>query len=408
MAVFAYVGRTRAGQRTSGQMEAANAAGVALRLEQDDITALSITTGRERANEVGQRLRRWRERPPTTMDMILFTRQMLSITKSGMPLLRGLRSLVATTRNARLQRALNEVVIKLESGHTLAGSMALHPDVFPELYTNMIKVGEEAGSLETVFERLGDFLGAAQNLRDRVAGATRYPLIVIGAIVVAIGVLTIFVIPKFQPIFRSLGAQLPLPTKILLGLSSFAVNHGILLLVLTFMAICAIRWWLASPAGRLRWDEWKLRIPVFGQLNAEALLARAMSTLSLTLSAGVPMLQALALIARSTGNSFMCGKVQAMREAVQRGDNFSDAASHSRVMPPLVVQMIATGEETGELTRLLDDVASYYEREVDYALKNLTAMIEPLLIVMVGGMILILALGIFLPLWDMMGKMAAT
>jgi MSHA biogenesis protein MshG len=408
MTLFAYAGHGQTGAVVAGQLEAADATAVAAHLEGLGVTPTRIELRARKDLDFGEWLERAWFGQPSNTDLILFSRQMLSITKSGMPLLRGVRSLAASTRNLILRRTLNEVVADLESGRELASAFARHPKVFPELYISLVRVGEQTGTLQTAFARVADFLGAQKDLKDRVSGAMRYPLIVMGAIIAAMGVLTVFVIPKFEPMFKTLGADLPLPTRILLSASGFLQQHWLLAGSLAVLLIVAWRLYIRTTTGRRRWHEWQLRLPVFGKLLKESVLARALGTLSMTLSAGLPMLEALKLIARATGNAFMTERLEQIRAQVQTGDPLSRAAVAAKVMPPLVLQMIEVGEETGELTRLLDEIADYYQREVEYTLKNLTALIEPILIVVVGGMVLVLALGIFLPMWEMLGKMAGT
>jgi MSHA biogenesis protein MshG len=406
MARFEYAGRGSGGRLIEGYMEAIDAVAVAVQLESDGMVPLRIQPRQKQDMDFAMLLERAGVGMPKTIDLILFSRQMMSITKSGMPLLRGLKSLATSTRNPILRRTLGEILVDLESGRELASAFARHPRVFSDLYVSLIRVGEHTGTLEKSFAKLTDYLGAQQDLRDRVSSAMRYPLIVIAAIIAAMAVLTVFVIPKFEPMFRQLGEHLPLPTRVLLATSGFVQHHW--LLTLSMLATVAVSWslFIRSPAGRLRWHQWQLHVPVFGKLIEESILARALGTLSMTLAAGLPILEALKLIARSAGNDFMTARIERLRELVQTGSPIGRAAAAANLMPPLVVQMIEVGEETGELTRLLDEVAGFYQREVDYTLKNLTALIEPIMILVVGSMVLVLALGIFLPMWEMLSKMS--
>ena len=252
---------------------------------------------------------------------------------------------------------------------------------------SIVGVGEATGTLDKSFQRLTDYLAQEKDMQDRVKGAVRYPIIVVITIVLAATFLSTFVIPKFAPVFAQLKGDLPLPT-------------------LSFIAalVYGIRRYIGMPAGRRRWDELKLRVPIMGKLMYEASLARINRSLSISLSAGMPMTQTLAVIARASGNVFMSEKIQTLASNVERGESLSRSAGNANLFSPLVLQMIAIGEETGALPELLDEAAGYYEREVDHALKNLSSSIEPLLIVCVGGMVLILALGIFMPLWEVISK----
>ncbi|HXN10446.1 MAG TPA: type II secretion system F family protein, partial [Steroidobacteraceae bacterium] len=339
-----------------------------------------------------------------TSDLVLFARQMYSITKAGLPLLRGLRGLAQSTHNAQLRDALHDVLHSLESGRDFATSLARHPKIFPPLFLSIVRVGESTGTLDNSFLRLCEYLGQDQEVQDRVKSAIRYPIIVITFIAIATAVITVFVIPNFAPLFQQLGNDIPLPTRVIMGTSAFARRHGLELLGALLLAVPVLRRYLATQAGRYRWDRLKLRVPVIGELIHQSVLSRVMRSLAISLEAGLPMIQALTLLARSAGNEYLAEKLLRLRDAVERGETPSRAATAAGIFPPLVLQMIAVGEETGELTKLLEEVSGFYQREVDYQLRTLSALIEPLLLAVVGGMVLILALGVFLPLWNMIGK----
>jgi MSHA biogenesis protein MshG len=396
-----------------GSMEADSPESVAARLVQNGATPINIVAAAEGSggahsgsdlNDLALRIGIGR---PTTADLIMLTRQLYTITKSGIPLLRGLRGLSSSTHNTVLRRALEDIITSLEGGSDLGTSFARLPDVFSPLYVGMVTVGEATGTLDKSFLRLGDYLAQEQDIQDRVKGAVRYPAIVMLVIAAAIGVLTMFVIPKFAPLFRVLGDQIPWPTKVILTASELVRNNWQMGLALAVGLFLVVSRTLRSEQGRAVWDGFKLRLPVVGNLMRQAILARVMRTLSVSLTAGMPMLQTLATIARSTGNEYVAGRIHKLREAVERGEPLARAAAGVGMFPPLVLQMIAVGEETGGLPELLDEVAGFYEREVDYALKNLSAAFEPVLIICVGFMVLILALGVFLPMWDMVAKVGA-
>jgi MSHA biogenesis protein MshG len=320
-------------------------------------------------------------------------------------LLRGLRGLAQTTHNAVLRDALHDVLQSLESGRDLSSALARHPKIFAPLFLSMVRVGESTGTLDNAFLKLGEYLGQDQDVKDRVTAALRYPLIVLIMISLAVGVITVFVLPNFAPLFKILGNDIPWPTRVIMGTSRFAVHHGLVLLATGALGAAALRHHVGTPAGRYRWDGCKLKIPVLGALQTQAILSRVTRSLAITIEAGLPMIQALTLLSRSAGNEFLAERLLRLRDAVERGDSLSRAAASAGVFPALVLQMMSVGEETGELTRLLEEIAGFYQREVDYRLRNLTALIEPILIVGVGGMVLILALGVFLPMWNMIAKM---
>jgi MSHA biogenesis protein MshG len=329
---------------------------------------------------------------------------MYTITRAGIPLLRGLRGLVASTHNAMLRETLEDMLESLEGGRDLAASFARHPKIFPTLYVSIVSVGEATGTLDKSFQRLTEYLTQEQKMHDSVKSAVRYPIIVMITIALAVGFISTFVIPKFAPVFAQLKGNLPLPTRILLGSSALVRDYWMYTLSVIALCVYGVRRYLQTEDGRYKWDRFKLRVPVMGKLMYEAMLSRLNRSMAISLAAGMPMTQTLAVIARSSGNVFVSEKIQILASSVERGESLHRSATASGMFSPLVLQMIAIGEETGALPELLDEAAGYYEREVDHAVKNLSSSIEPILIVLVGGMVLMLALGIFLPLWEVISK----
>jgi MSHA biogenesis protein MshG len=405
MPVFTYTGRARGGELASGQMEGDTPDGVAARLLGNGITPIQIAPAKvEGSTDLGQTLRKLGFGKPSTSDLVLLSRQMYTITKSGIPLLRGLKGLAASTHNVVLREVLEEVLRDLEGGRDLAGSLARHPKIFPQLYVSIIRVGEETGTLEASFRRLAEYLQQDQDMQDRIKAALRYPAIVMCVIAAALAVMTMFVIPKFEPLFKQLGDNIPWPTLAIMGVSQFVQHYWYVVLGGLALAFLAVRHYIRTEAGRFRWDTLKLRIPVIGKLVHEGSLARIARSLSISMTAGMPVIQTLKIIAQAAGNQYMAERVGRLREAVERGDPVSRAAASVGMFPPLVLQMLAVGEETGDIAELLDEVAGFYEREVDYALKNLSAAIEPLLIIAVGAIVCVLALGVMLPMWEMISR----
>jgi MSHA biogenesis protein MshG len=404
MSNFRYRGRSGRGDLITGKLEAETIDAVAARLLNLGITPLHIAPDSTQATSVQDLMQRLGAGRPSNADIVLFSRQMYAITKSGLPLLRGLRGLAESTHNAVLRDALHDVLQSLEMGRELATSLARHPQIFPPLFLSLVRVGESTGTLDNAFLRLCEYLSQDQDIQDRVKSAIRYPIIVIIMIGLAVGVITVFVIPNFAPLFKVLGNDIPWPTRVIMGASDLVVHHGWAMLAAAILAIVALKRYLKTETGRYRWDGYKLKVPVLGELLRQSILSRVIRSLSISLDAGLPMIQALTLLSRAAGNEYLAERLLRLRDAVERGDSLSRAATTSGIFPSLVLQMMAVGEETGELTRLLEEIAGFYQREVDYRLKNLTAMIEPLLIVVVGGMVLILALGVFLPMWNMIAK----
>jgi MSHA biogenesis protein MshG len=338
---------------------------------------------------------------PNLTDLILFSRQMYSITKAGVPLLRGLQSIAASTPNIMLRETLGSVIEHLQGGRELSFAFGRFPDVFSKFYVSVIKVGEGSGTLETSFLRMYEYLQLEKRIKDKVKSALRYPATVIGAIAIAVAIITLWVLPKFAPIFESLGDNLPWPTRVLLGTSTFAAEYWYIVLAVLVAAVVGFKMFLRNPEGRYRWDKFTLKAPIVGGIVRRAGLAQICRSFALTLEAGLPVIQALNTIARASGNEFLTERVLALRDGVERGEGLYRTSQTAELFTPLALQMIAIGEETGALSEMLGEVADFYEREVDYDLENLSAAIEPVLIVAVGAMVTVLALGVFLPLWDM-------
>ena len=405
MPEFVYRGRASSGAPVNGRLEAAQPSQVAAHLQSRGVTPIEIraaaVTKDIHFDEIWRKLGGGR---PRIEDLIMFCRQMHTITRAGLPLLKGLQGLADTTHNVVLANTLREVLTSLESGRGLAASFARHPKVFSPLVVSIVEVGEVTGALDKAFKRLHEYISLERQIADRVRAASRYPIIVLAAIGIAITIITVFVIPKFAPVFRTLGNDIPLPTKILMNVSEFAQNNGVLLIVAGIIAWFAFNFWRKTPKGRYRWDKARLRFPVIGHIMREVALARITRSLSLSLESGLPVNKTLTTIADTTGNAYLSELVLGMRAGVERGESLTQTAAHSTLFTPLILQMIAVGEETGALSELLAETADHYEREVDYRLENLSAALEPLLIVAVGVCVLILALGVFLPLWDMVGK----
>jgi MSHA biogenesis protein MshG len=279
--------------------------------------------------------------------------------------------------------------------------MRRHPKVFGPFYISMVRVGELTGALEEIFLRLFNHIEFEREIKDQVAQALRYPIFVIVVMGVALVIVNIFVIPAFARIFASFKAELPLMTRVLLGFSDFMVNYWPALLGIAAGAYVAFRVWVGTPAGRYKWDRMKLRVPIAGKIVLKATLARFARSLSITLKSGVPIVQALSVVEQVVDNAYVGQRIEQIRDGVERGESLLRTAVTTGVFTPVVLQMISVGEEAGELDDLLREVAEMYQREVEYELKTLSSQIEPILIVLLGGLVLILALGVFLPMWDL-------
>jgi MSHA biogenesis protein MshG len=401
MARFRYQARSAAGDLLEGRLEAASAEAVADQLLVGGATPVRIVEeAAARSGGGGLRLQLGGNRVAPD-DLILFCRQMYSLIRSGVPLLRALRGMVEMAGKPIMAETLQAVLDDLEGGHHLSGALGRHPRVFPPLVVSMIQVGESSGRLEDAFQEISIYLEREKKTADQIKAALRYPTFVVTAIAIAIAILTLFVIPAFQKLYAGAGVQLPLPTRIILGISNFAVHWWWAVLLCLVAAFFGWRGWINTPPGRLRWDGWKLRLPVIGSIIHRAILVRFARGFAMGYGAGVPLLQSLALTARAVGNSFVQQCLDKMRTSVERGDTLTRGAAISGMFTPLVLQMLAVGEESGAIDRMLLEVADFYEREIEYEISRLSSAIEPILIVIIGGMVLVLALGVFLPMWNM-------
>ena len=408
MTEFVYKGRSANGALVTGKLEGKSADAVAGRLVSIGITPVEIRDlAYTTSITLSDLVKRMGGGQPTTKDLVLFCRQMHTITRTGLPLLKGLSGLMETTHNEVLKEALVDVIAKLESGRELAQSMKGHPRIFSALFINLVEIGEATGTLDVAFQRLYEYLSMDQEVRDRVKSAVRYPIIVLIAVAIALAIITVFVIPNFAPIFRALGDDIPLPTRIIMGVSNVAINYWPHILGALVAFAMAASSYIKTETGRLRWDRFKLRIPVIGIIVHNAAMSRITRSLAISISAGLPINETLRTVSDSIGNSWLGEKMAALSADIERGESLSRTASHSALFTPLILQMIALGEETGALPELLDESSDYYKREVDYDLENLSAALEPILIVTVGAVVLILALGVFLPMWDMVARARA-
>ncbi len=401
MANFRFQGRSDQGQLVEGTMEATSQDAVASLLLGQGVTPtkiIELDAAQSVLNELFKKLKREKIKD---VDKIMFCRQMYTITKSGIPLVRGIRGLAASIRHAYFREVLNDVASRLESGTTLSQSLAHHPSVFDNLFLSMISVGETSGSLDIVFQQLAFYIERDEETRKSIKSAMRYPSFVLIAIALAIAIVNVVVIPKFAEVFEQFGSELPLVTKILIGTSDLFINYWWAIIIALFGSTVGIITYLRSAQGALKWGEYKLKIPVVGDIISRASMARYSRSFALMMKAGVPLNQSLALCARAIDNDFLELKIDKIRAGVERGESLLRTHQNSGMFSPLVLQMVAVGEESGQIEELLAEVAGFYEREVDYDIKSLSAKIEPILIVVMAVFVTILALGIFLPMWSL-------
>lgn len=401
MPLFQYKARDGRGEAVSGQIEAGSADAVANQLLNAGVTPISIEETELHQDVWAGIWKKLSARRPSLDDLILLCRQMYTLTKAGVPLVRGLAGLAETSKNPILAEVLQRMRSELESGRELSAAMSLHPQIFSPLMVSMVRVGEHTGQLDEAFLQLAQYLELDRDTRNRIKAALRYPLFVLLGIAVAIGVVNVYVIPEFAKVFKGMNAELPWQTKVLIATSDFFVSYVHYLVVGLIGTIIGLRYYVNTGEGRYRWDKLKLHLPIVGSIIRRSILARFARSFAMTTRAGVPLIQALSVVAKAVDNDYVSERVLSMRNGVERGDSLTRTAIATNLYTPLVLQMIAVGEETGSVERMMDEVADFYEREVDYELKTLSSSIEPLLLIAVGLLVLILALGIFLPLWEL-------
>ncbi len=400
MPLFEYRARGHRGKLLEGTMEAGTASAVATRLQDDGLLPVDIDEIKPLKKAAINVTSIFPERV-SDIDIIQFSRQMASLSKAGIPILGALHGLAQSTANPLMSRTIIDIADSLSSGRDLASAMRAHPAVFSRFYVAMIRIGETTGQLEEVFAQLVGYLERDRQTRNQIKAALRYPGFVAMAIAAAIAIMNLFVIPSFARVFEQFGSALPLETRILINTSSFMVDYWPLLLALLLLGVTAVRLTLRTRQGRMRWDRGKLGIPLAGSIIYRATLARFTRMFSMAIAAGVPLVQALTVVARAMENRYLEEKILSMRSALEHGESITRAAAKTEVFDKLVLQMMTVGEETGSIDTLLAEVASFYEDEVDQDIKRLSARIEPILTIAIAGIVLVLALGVFLPMWNL-------
>ena len=408
MPLFAYKGRDARGDQVSGTLDGADSGAIADQLVTIGITPTEIKPSASLGASVsgdswlGSFLRGKKIEP---LDLMLFSRQMHTLLKAGVPIMRALAGLQESSQNPTFIAMLQDLRESLDKGQELSISMRRHPKVFSPFYVSMVQVGEMTGMLDEIFLRLYTHLEFEKRMSESIRGAMRYPMFVLIAMAIAIVIVNIFVIPAFIKVFEGFNTELPLMTRMLIGFSNFMVHWWPFLLAVIIAAVMGFRMYVATADGKYWWDKYKLHLPIAGKIIFKGALARFARSLALAFKSGIPIVQGLNVVAMVVDNEFMRARIEQMRNGVERGESILRTATTSGVFNPIVLQMIAVGEETGDIDGLMFEVAGMYEQEVEYEIKTLSQQIEPVLIIALGIMVLILALGIFLPIWDL-GKAA--
>ncbi|MEK7754490.1 MAG: type II secretion system F family protein [Acidobacteriota bacterium] len=399
MPIFNYSGRNARGEALQGQIESQNSQAVASWMMSAGITPIAIKPLVEDAGPAW--LRQIQEKSLTDVDLLLFTRQMGTMVKAGVAMMQSIAAIQKSTLKPRLVRLLQALRDDLDKGHELSTAMMRHPKFFNEYYVNMVRVGEGTGRLEEIFRRLFVQLEFEKHMKNKIRSALRYPSFVMTAIAIAVGILNLFVIPVFARVYTSFKAELPPLTQVLIGVSNFTVHYWWALVAVVVLSFYAFTSWTGTKDGRYTWDKFKLKFPVVGSIIVKSTIARFALSLAVASKSGVPLMQAFTLVSRVVENAYYEQRILQMRDGVERGESMLRVAQSAGIFTPLELQMIAVGEETGDIDEMLEQVAKMYQEEVEYEVSRLSESLEPILLAGLAVIVMIMLLGIFLPLWDL-------
>jgi type IV pilus assembly protein PilC len=396
MPMFEYTARSQTGQIQKGQLDVSTKDDVTAYLRKNRLILVSV---REAPKQIklsmgGTRIK--------TRDIVIFTRQFATMINAGLPLVQSLNILAQQTENKALADVTRAVVYDVESGNTLADAFSRHPKAFSGLYVNMVAAGEAGGILDTILLRLATFLEKNDALVRKVKGAMVYPGVIISVAGIAIAVLLVFVIPTFQNMFASANLQLPLPTRIVIGMSNFLIGYWWAIIAAAAGIVFGIRSWYGTPGGRLKLDAMLLSAPVLGQVVRKSAVSRFTRTLGTLVSSGVSILEGLEITAKTAGNQVVHNAVMESRQSIAGGETIAAPLEKSKVFPPMVISMIAVGEQTGGLDEMLSKIADFYDEEVDVAVSALLSLMEPAMIVILGVIVGGMVIAMYLPIFDMM------
>jgi len=399
MPVYIWKGKNSYGEKRKGEIEAVNEAAALSQLKRLRIDNPKI---KEKPKDLFENIAIFQPKV-TGKDIVIFTRQMSTMIDAGLPLVQCLQILAKQQDNTTFKRVLTEIQTDVESGTTLADAMRKHPKVFDNLYANMIEAGEIGGILDTILSRLANFKEKAMALQKKIKGAMTYPAICVGISLIIMVIMLVFVIPVFAKMFKEFGSALPAPTQLVIDMSNGVKNNIIYIIILSFIVVFIFKKIYNSEKGRFKIDNFLLHAPVFGILLRKVAVSKFTRTLSTMLQSGVPILDALHVVARTSGNKVIERAVFHVADSIAEGRPIAEPLEESGVFPNMVVQMINVGESVGALDTMLEKIADFYDGEVDQAVENLTAMIEPLMMVFLGGMIGGLVVAMYLPIFNMAG-----
>lgn len=401
MAKYSYTAKNMQGVAQSGELEGESETAIAAELIARKLIPISIeeATGKESLKDKLDIM--MGKHTIKLEDMSLFCRQMAVLIKAGVPVISALQRLSETTTSIPLSEALEKLVMDISAGQTLTAAMAKYPHSFRPVMISVTDAGENSGRLDLAFAELSKYFMMEATTRQRIKAALRYPIIVISAIFIAIIIINIVVVPAFEGLFATFKTELPLPTRMVIASSNFMLGNWKLMLVCALGGVFFLKSYLQTEMGRLQWDKWTLKLPIVGMILLRIILGRFSRIFSMVLESGVPLVKGIDLAANALGNTYMRQQIESMKENIERGESLSRSAAQTKLFTPLVLQMLIVGEETGNVDGMLKNVAEFYDQEVDYDLSRLGALMEPIILVILGVMVGILAFAVFLPIWGM-------
>ena len=402
MEVYEYKGRNKRGDVMQGTVEAPNAEGVVNWMTSAGIAPIHVQLKEDPLKDQPGWIRALQgAKKLNDTDLLLLTRQMATLMRAGVPMIQAVNGLKTSSRNPSMTKLLRSLHSSLDKGSELSAAMSRHPDFFDDYYINMIRVGESSGKLDEVFSRLFTQLDFDRRMRQKIKSVLRYPSFVMSAILAAMVIMTMYVIPSFTNVYSGMNIELPGMTVFLISISTFAAKNWMLILTAMSVAVLGVRYYLSTPEGRYKWDKYKLRIPVIGVILTKATTARFCRSFETAMKSGVPIVTAFTLVSRVVDNAFYQERVLLMREGVSHGDSLLRSFLSAGIFTPMELQMISVGEETGDVEGMVQQLATLYQEEVEYEAVQLTETLEPVLLLFMAALVLVLLLGIFMPMWSM-------
>lgn len=403
MPEYHYTARDSTGKSVTGKRTARSEEDLARQLQLDLLIPIEISEMKTSpVKEMQKPMRSKLFKPKVSQeDLQMFCRQMYTVLKAGIPIGAAISKMSESMLDKALANALNRIYQSLNEGKNLHVSLGQFPDIFNDFFINLVKVGETSGQLPTIFLHLSEYISLEVETRKKIKTALRYPITVFIATIVAILIINVFVIPSFAMLFERFHGELPFLTRVLITTSHFITNYWYIIIGLSMLLVYGFRYYVHTKKGELRWARMILKFPIIGWLIHRIILARFARLFALAFRSGLTVVESIDLVGASTGNAYVAQKILQVSEFVRRGNTITSSISKTELFPPLVIQMIMLGEETGSIDTLLDDIADFYQREINYDLARLSEAIEPIMLLIMGGIVLVLALGVFLPMWDM-------